>query len=428
MTYKEAKAALDRYKDLGSVYGLENITRLMEALGRPEHAFDIIHVAGTNGKGSTVTTLSMICEAAGIHTASYTSPEVSTYLDRFRVGGVAASEAAFVTAFEEVETACQALGAPHPTIFEMELAIAVLIARQAGCQALVLETGLGGRLDATNVIESPSLVVFTAIGLDHMQFLGDTVLAIAREKAGIIKPGAPVVAYDNGDAINAVIEDAARITGVPCTIAGAEDCAVLQRDLDGQEITFGGQSYHYPLIGTHQVKNFALIMTAVQILRKIGWRISDSAVRSGLDAVRWPGRFEVVSKSPVIILDGAHNPQAAAALVDTVRTWFSGRKVHFLVHIFKDKDARGILKNLASVASSLTLTTVDTARSERPQALADIARDFLPENEISLEEDFDTAMQNALQHLAPDDILIICGSLSHLERARRDLSHYERMD
>ena len=155
MTYEEAKQALEGYSALGSVYGLENITRLMDALGRPERALEIVHVAGTNGKGSTVTTLAAILEAAGIPTATYTSPEVSTYLDRFRTCGLPAEEEAFVRAFERTEAACEGIvgaGFPHPTIFEMELAIAVLIALDAGCTAMVLETGLGGRLDATNVV------------------------------------------------------------------------------------------------------------------------------------------------------------------------------------------------------------------------------------------------------------------------------------
>lgn len=431
MTYEDAKKALDAYRSLGSVYGLDGITRLMEALGRPERGLKIIHVAGTNGKGSTVTTLAAILEESGYHTATYTSPEVSTYLDRFRVGGQPATETAFASAFEQVEAACQDIvraDHPHPTIFEMELAISVLIALAAQAEVLVLETGLGGRLDATNVVEQPSLVVFTAIGMDHMQFLGDTLEAIAFEKAGIIKHGVPVVAYDNGLAVNAIIKEVARSQEAPCRFSSAERCQVIARDLDGQTILYAGNRYHYPLIGTHQVHNFALIMEAVQVLRQEGWHLPDRAVRNALDAVRWPGRFEVVCKRPVIVLDGAHNPQAARALAETVRTWFPGKKVHFLLHIFKDKDAEGILAAIAPIAAHLTLTTIAGARSTDPQTLAAIAQRFLSQEIIDCEEDFETAVHAVLKMLKNDDILIICGSLSHLEQSRRVLSDYERIE
>lgn len=431
MTYEEAKQALESYSTLGSVYGLENITRLMEQLGRPERALRIIHVAGTNGKGSTVTTLAAILEASGIPTATYTSPEVSTYLDRFRTRGLPAREDAFVRAFERTEAACQTLkrqGFPHPTIFEMELAIAVLIALGASAQAIVLETGLGGRLDATNVVEHPDLVVFTAIGMDHTQLLGNTIAAIAREKAGIIKPHVPVVSYDNDPAANAVIQEVARAQHAPCRFSSQEDCRVLARDLDGQTILYRGVRYRYPLIGTHQVKNLALILTAVEALRESGWQIPEEAVHTALSRVRWPGRFEIVCKRPVIVLDGAHNPQAAQALAETVRTWFPEKRAHFLLHIFRDKDAAGILRQLAPVCESLTLTTTLRQRSCDPAELGRLAAQLLPEEAIHLQPDFATALQNTLRALTPDDILIICGSLSHLETSRRLLAQNERIE
>ena len=205
----------------------------------------------------------------------------------------------------------------------------MLIALDAGCTAMVLETGLGGRLDATNVVEHPALVVFTAIGMDHMQFLGNTIAAIAREKAGIIKRGAPVVSYDNDAAANAVIRETACALAAPCRFADADAAEVVARDLDGQTILYRGVRYRYPLIGTHQLKNFVLILTAVEALREAGWQIPEDAVHTALSRVRWPGRFEIVCKKPVIVLDGAHNPQAAQALAETVRAWFPGKRAHF---------------------------------------------------------------------------------------------------
>lgn len=430
MTYEEVLQALEQYKALGSVYGLDGITRLMDALERPDRHIKVMHVAGTNGKGSTVTTLATILETAGIHTATYTSPEVTTYLDRFRLGLKPATETDFIQAFEKVEAACQgieAAGFPHPTIFEMELAIAYVLALACKAEVMVQETGLGGRLDATNIVEHPSLVVFTAIGMDHTQFLGDTIQEIAIEKAGIIKPSAPVVAYDNGLAVNQIIKEVATLQHTSCRFASTEMCEVIERSLDGQTIRYNGNTYHYPLVGTHQLHNFALIMNAVDVLREKGWTLPVEKVQEAMHKVRWPGRFEVVCKKPVIVLDGAHNPQAAKALADTVTTWFGDKKVHFLMHIFKDKDALGILESIAPVCAHLTLTTIADERSSAPNALKQTAALFLPEEALSVEADFATALLHTLEGLADDDILIICGSLSHLEDSRRVLSQLERI-
>ena len=430
MTYEEVLTALDDYRHLGSVYGLDSIRRLMDGLEHPEEAIKIIHVAGTNGKGSTVTTLATILETCGIHTASYTSPEVTTYLDRFRIGLVPASEADFILAYTRVEAVCQSIvqqGHPHPTIFEMELAMAYVLARHCHAEVMLQETGLGGRLDATNVVQHPSLVVFTAIGMDHTQFLGDTLEAIAKEKAAIIKPGAAVVSYNNGPAVNAIIAEAAAQYGLPCDFSSPDRCQVVARTLQGQDILYNGNTYHYPLIGTHQLHNFALIMQAVDTLRAHGWVLPVSQVQEALLKVYWPGRFEVVCNAPVVVLDGAHNPQAAKALCETVQAWFPERRVHFLMHIFKDKDAAGILEAIAPVCAQLTLTTIDEERSTAPQQLLDIARQFIPENALSINLDFSAAIHSTLEQLADDDILIICGSLSHLEASRRHLAQSERI-
>lgn len=430
MTYKEVLQALEQYKALGSVYGLDGITRLMNALHRPDRALKVIHVAGTNGKGSTVTSLATILETCGIHTATYTSPEVTTYLDRFRIGLKPASENEFIQAFEKVEAACQGIvaeGFPHPTIFEMELAIAFELARHLKVDVMVQETGLGGRLDATNIVEHPTLVVFTAIGMDHTQFLGDTIQEIAIEKAGIIKPGVPVVAYDNDLAVNQIIKEVAILQKSSCVFASTEMCEVTDRHLNGQTILYNGTHYHYPLIGTHQVKNFALIMKALDALRQEGWDLPIEKVQEALHKVYWPGRFEVVCKKPVIVLDGAHNPQAAKALADTVQTWFPQKKVHFLMHIFKDKDALGILESIAPVCAHLTLTTIADKRSSDPTLLKQTAALFIPEEALSVEADFATALLHTLEDLSDEDILIICGSLSHLEDSRRVLSQLERI-
>lgn len=429
MTFDEALKTLDGYKTLGSVYGLGSITRLMEALGRPERRLKIIHVAGTNGKGSTVTALATILDAAGYLTASYTSPEVTTYLDRFRVGLVPCSEAAFTRAFEKTEAVCLEIvaeGHPHPTIFEMELAMAVLIALDAGAEIFLQETGLGGRLDATNVVEKPILTVITAIGMDHTAFLGDTIEEIAAEKAGIIKHGVPLVAYDNVPSVNDVLRETAQKMEAPIRFSSLSDLTLERFDLDGQTLRYKGASYHYPLIGVHQRHNLALILFAVDALKDLGFDLSPENVQKGLDRVRWPGRFEVVQRDPVIILDGAHNPQAARALRETVGEWFPEKKVDMLVHIFSDKDARGILTELAPVCAHLTLTSIHNERSSSPETLEALAEGVMDRDAISVYDEYNQALEAATTLLKKDDILIVCGSLSHLEATRQALAHIER--
>ena len=424
MTYQDALTKIESYKNLGSAYGLDGISRLMDALGHPEQDMQIIHVAGTNGKGSTVTTLAMILTACGYRNVTYTSPEVTTYLDRFRIDQVPVSEEDFAIAFERAETACQSIiskGFSHPTVFEMELAIAYLIAQINNVGIMIQETGLGGRLDATNVVKHPILVAFTAIGMDHMQLLGSTVEAIAREKAGIIKTGCPVVAYDNGPAVNEVIRSSALLKNAPVCFSSGEKLTVLSRDLDGQTVRINGLLYHYPLVGVHQLHNLALILKCVEVLREQGFTLPVEKIQEALDNVRWPGRFEVVNHSPVIVLDGAHNPQAAAALANTLQTWFPGRKAHFLLHIFKDKDAAGIMSALAPVCAHLEITTIDAARSANVSEIANLAKICMPDVPILVNSDFGSALDEALAALPDDGILLICGSLSHLETARRAL-------
>lgn len=421
MTYHDAKQLLEHYKTLGSVYGLDNIQRLLTHLERPEKKLHIIHVAGTNGKGSTVTTLATVLEHCGYRTATYTSPEVTTYLDRFRIHQHPASEKDFLTAFEHVELACQKIvaeGYSHPTIFEMEVAIAYLNALAHQVDVLIQETGLGGRLDATNAVAEPILTIFTAIGLDHTHLLGNSIEKIAYEKAGIIKERCPVVSYDNGDTINNIIAQISHEKNCSCVFASSDTLTVLSRDLSGQTVQYEDNIFHYPLIGTHQTHNLALILKALQILAKNGWLISVSAVQKALQEVYWPGRFEVIQKRPCIILDGAHNPQAAQALCDTVKKWFPQQKAHLIVHIFQDKDAEGILSALAPICDDLILTSIHEERSMTLDTLQVLAKKCIPHASVQAEENFETALKAGQDRLLSDDILIICGSLSHLEQAR----------
>lgn len=422
MTYEEAKHQLDQYTTLGSVYGLESIERLVTALGRPERKLRIIHVAGTNGKGSTVTALASVLEAAGYTTATYTSPEVTTYLDRFRVRQKPVSEDAFVKAYEMVSSAAQAIeetGFPHPTIFEMEVALAYVIAYQAGVEILIQETGLGGRMDATNIVESPILVILTAIGLDHMALLGDTVEAIAAEKAGIIKKGTSVVAYDNGSSINQVIAARAKELDCPCYFSEPSALRFANRDMTGQSWYYKETCYYYPLIGVHQQKNLALILKSIEVLQGLGYTLSTKAIQKGLAELRWPGRFELIDMMPPVILDGAHNPQAAQSLAETVKVWFPNRPVHLLVHLFKDKDGQGILKALVPIAHRMTLTTIENERSEKTSTLAKWVDSLAPQCPYHIDNDFSHALSSALDAVPQDGLLLICGSLSHLEKARQ---------
>ena len=363
MTYKEALEYIHSVNWTFCKPGLERITALCEALGNPQDDLRFIHVAGTNGKGSFCAMTASVLQAAGYRTGLFTSPYIKVFNERMMIDGVpiADEELAELTAF--VRPIADGM-TDKPTEFELITAIAFLYFQRHHCDVVVLETGMGGHLDATNLIRHPLLSVITGIALDHTAFLGDTVAQIAAEKAGIIKTGCPVLWGGENPEAEAVIAAKAGEMGAPYQRVNRDTLTVLSADLDGTRFTYGNyDDLTLFLLGLYQPYNAATVLTAVDCLNRQGLAISSDAVKKGLACVCWPARFEVLSREPLVIFDGAHNAEGIAAAVESIRYYFADRKVYVLTGVLRDKDYHAIAHSLAQVASRAFVLTPDNPRA-----------------------------------------------------------------
>ena len=343
--------------------GLERISALCEALGHPERELRFVHVAGTNGKGSFCCMLESVLRSAGYKTGLYTSPYIKEFGERMRVGGENIPKDTLAEITSYVRPIADAME-DKPTEFELITAIAFEFFKREGCEVVVLEAGMGGRLDSTNVIRNPLLSVITGIALDHTAFLGDTVEQIAAEKAGIIKDGAPVLLGGEDTRVKSVIEAVARERGSEFNTVDYLKLKNLTSDIYGSKFDFGDHTdIKISLAGLYQPKNAAAVLSAIDILRQDGLEISKEAVRTGLAAAKWPARFEVLSKEPLIIFDGAHNPEGITAAVESIKHYFGRERVYLLSGVLRDKDYEYIAAKVAEVASRAFTMTPDNPRA-----------------------------------------------------------------
>ena len=354
--------------------GLDRIRELLDRLGRPQDRLKFVHVAGTNGKGSTCAYLASILQAAGLRTGLFTSPYLITFEERIRADGVNIALDQLAEVALLVKEQAEAM-TDHPTEFELMTAVALVHFARQGCDIVVLEVGLGGTLDSTNVIDPPECAVITALGMDHVKELGPTIADIAAAKAGIIKPGSPVVSYGGVPEADAVIARVAKEQNAPLTVVDLSRLKVEGGDLDAVTFDFDGlDGVRLPLIGSYQPKNAALAITALRVLRGRGWNIPDSAIRTGLEQVSWPGRFELLRHSPAFLLDGSHNAHGMRATVQSLRDRFPGQKFVFLLSIMADKDVDEMLALLLPLAKRFVTVAAHTPRAMPAETLAEHIR------------------------------------------------------
>lgn len=403
--------------------GLERMTDLLERLGRPQDALHFVHVAGTNGKGSICAYLARILEAAGYTVGLFTSPYILRFEERIRVNGADITGEELtraVAAVRPVAEAMEAATGDHPTEFELMAAVALEHFRAAACDIVVLEVGLGGRLDATNAIDAPEASVIGRIGLDHTDLLGDSLAAIAGEKAGIVKAGVPVVSWPQEpeamDVIEAVTAErgcelrcpdfadlaveplegtawggtvADEVVGGSAAEAAASEVAggdaeeTADRALSAaRRFAYRGEAFATQMLGSYQPANAAMAIEAVGVLRERGWSISEAALKEGIAAARWPGRFEVVGTFPLTIVDGGHNPQGAEALASSLADLLgeAGRgSVHFALGVLADKDYPAMVRAVAPWAASFSVYAPENPRALAAHELAACVRDVLAE-------------------------------------------------
>ena len=343
--------------------GLERISELCERLGNPQNSLKFIHVAGTNGKGSTASMLSEILRAAGYKVGLYTSPYIYRFNERMRINGGDIPDDTLAEITAGVRPIADTM-TDRPTEFELITAIAFEYFRREACDVVVLEAGMGGRLDSTNVIRNPLLSIITGIALDHTAYLGDTVEKIATEKAGIIKDGAPLLYGGEDTSAEAVIRAMAEERGSELYKPDYTALRVISRSLDGTVFDYKDCcGLEIKLLGSYQPRNAALVTEAVKILRQRGLGISDLALREGLASARWRARFEIIHTEPTVIFDGAHNPQGIDAAVESVKEYYGDKRIVIMTGVLRDKDYRYIAQRLSEIAVRAFTVTPDNPRA-----------------------------------------------------------------
>ncbi len=379
--------------------GLERIRAVLKALGDPQNAYRTVHVAGTNGKGSTCAMVEAGLRAAGVRTGLFTSPHLIEPVERIQIDGIPVTKEQFRRAFEVVHETSEKLDLDcHPTYFETVTAMGFWLFRELGVETAVIETGLGGRLDATNVIV-PAVTAITAIDFDHEAYLGHTIEAIAGEKAGILKPGVPAVFAKQRPEAESVLEERARELGI--RVIRAADFEIRDLEIDARGCSFNG--LRCPLAGEHQVDN---AVTAVLVLWELG------VPADGIAEARWPGRLECVAPNPDVILDGAHNPAGARALRRYLERFYAGKKLWMIYGAMRDKSVEEIAEVLFPLADELVLTAPEGSRAVRPEALRELAgKGWTAEN-------FSAAMELVNSEVSADDVVVVTGSLFLIGEAR----------
>ena len=447
MDWNEAIALLHGANWKHTKIGLERMRDFMHALGDPQEKLRYVHIAGTNGKGSACVMTQSILTAAGFRTGLYISPHLDQFNERISIDGETISDANLRRLAARVRAAAETLG-EEPTDFEMITAMAFCWFEEQHCDLVVLEVGMGGRLDATNVIPSPEVCTIMHIGLDHTEFLGDTVEKVAAEKAGILKPGADCVLYHQLPGVMDVVQqrfadvnpDAAGTTDAAASAlsadtvdsccasgaAGTADAAfdiarsnhagvstksaaarliitdptaftARARTIDGQVFDYRARRHlRIQLLGNYQMENAMAVLDIIDCLQRRGWGITENAIRAGLAQATWPGRFEVLSREPLLIVDGAHNPNGVEALVDTIRAYFPDQKINFVMGVMKDKDYHTMLRLIAPYAARFITELPDAHRALRPDELKSEIRAYF-DGPVETADSVTAAVERAME-------------------------------
>ena len=475
MDWNEAISLLHGANWKHTKIGLERMREVMHALGDPQDRLRYVHIAGTNGKGSACAMTQSILTAAGFRTGLYISPHLDQFNERISIDGEMISDGDLRRLATRVRHAAEALG-EEPTDFEMITALAFCYFEEQHCDFVVLEVGMGGRLDATNVIAPPEVAAIMHIGLDHTEFLGDTVEKVAAEKAGILKAGSDCVLYHQLPSVMAVVErrfaevnmvdtSAAEVCMVDRTSSrartgsgntrDAEVCmgqtepgrdaeearmsdenscsyaarliptdptafTARTRSIDGQVFDYRGRhALRIRLLGNYQMENAMVVLDLMDCLIRRGFQISEEAIRAGLAEARWPGRFELLSRNPLLIVDGAHNPNGVEALVETIRSYFPDQKINFVMGVMRDKDYHTMLRLIAPYAARFITELPDTKRALDPEALKAEIRTYF-DGPVETAESVTAAVQRAMEIAEQTGTITLCfGSLYQVADIRR---------
>lgn len=417
MNYRETKEYVEEINQYGSVFGLDNIQRLLTYLHNPQDELQFIHIAGTNGKGSTLAFISTILKCAGYKVGRYVSPTVFDYRERIQINGRMISKtdlALYMTKIKAAITDMQEAGFPHPTAFEIETALSFLYFKEKGCEIVVLETGLGGLLDATNVIKKTLVAVLTSISMDHMAFLGHSLEKIAENKAGIIKNGCYVISSEQDQEAWNVIENICEKKKSTLRMAKLSDVKKVKYGLKKQSFQYKEwKKLEITLLGTYQIKNAILALEVIRTLRGLNFKIGDNAIYQGLFETEWSGRFTIIASHPIFIIDGAHNEEAARQLAESIRFYFTNKRIIYIIGILKDKEYDKIIRETYSYAEHII--TVMTPKNPRAMGAYELALEIQKyHNSVTVADSLQEAVEISYLLADKDSIIIAFGSLSYL--------------
>lgn len=418
MNYEEAMNFIQNTNKFGSILGLDNIRELLERLGNPQDQLKVVHIAGTNGKGSTLAFLAGIFRESGYRAGRYVSPASFSYEERFRIDEENISKKDLCFYMEKIKNVAEEMvkdGLSHPTMFEIETALSFLYFLDKKVDVVLLETGMGGRLDATNVVKKPIATVIASIGMDHMQFLGDTLEKIASEKAGIIKEGCPVISYDNTKKVNEVIKNKAKQMHARVSFVNSAGIRVLQESLNGESFSYrssDGRWYEkieIPLLGRHQINNAALALETLNVIKNY-YCISDFQTEDGMRKTIWRGRIEILEREPMVICDGAHNPDGAKSLLSFLQNNFTNRRLIYIMGVLSDKDYEQMVQILAPAAQKIYTVAPDNPRALSSTELCSCVSKY--HQNVEERQRLAECLNEVRQKAEKDDVIIICGTLS----------------
>ncbi|MDD2958183.1 MAG: bifunctional folylpolyglutamate synthase/dihydrofolate synthase [Lachnospiraceae bacterium] len=415
MNYEEAREYLAGIAAKGNLLGLEPIRCLLQEMGNPQNDLNFVHIAGTNGKGSVLAYTASILEQAGLRVGRYISPTLFSYEEKIQINEEYITKEAVARLVTEIRRAREraaAQGKPETTIFEVETVLSFLYFREQICDLVLLETGMGGREDATNVVERVLVEIIASISMDHMEFLGNTLEEIAWNKAGIIKKNTQVLSDLQQPEAEAVLRRVCRQQQATLYLVDKDQLGSVRYGLEEQSFDYRGlKNLVIHLAGTCQIGNAALALETIFALQREGFSISEEAIRTGLAKTRWPGRFQLLHKNPQVIVDGAHNPQAAQVLMDAIEKYFPDKKIYYIFGVFSDKEYDKIIRITAKRAEKIfTVETKENPRALPARLLTEAVQKVNPA--VLTVGDVPKAIDLALQEAGKEDVILIFGSLS----------------
>lgn len=425
MNYQQSRAYIKAAETYGSILGLANMEALMARLGNPQDDLKFVHVAGTNGKGSVIAYLYTVLQEAGFRVGRYISPTIYSYRERMECSGKVISREQFarhITRIAEAIEEMTAEGLPHPTPFEIETAAAFLYFAKEHCDLVLLEVGMGGDLDATNIIRTTEIAVITSISMDHTAFLGNSLWEIAQKKAGILKKGAlAATVRQEPEAAEALLQKCEAL-GLTLTVADGAEAETITENLSGQSFSWQGETYRLSLLGRCQKENAVLALCVLELLEKRGYATTLEQRKEGLLNAHWSGRFTVIHEDPLFLVDGAHNPGAARQLAASIEHYFPKKKIYYITGMFRDKDYRSVIETTAPYAEKvLTIAAPDNPRALSPAELAKAWRPF--HKDVQPFDSPQEAVNRAFELAGEEDVILAFGSLAFIGDLSRAVAH-----